>query len=38
VDFDVFKSDNLPIGVFDLGFGVTIEDFSERMAKLDLGV
>jgi hypothetical protein len=38
VDFDIFTSEGLPLGGFDLGFGVTIEDFSERMAKLDLGV
>ena len=28
----------LPAGGFDLGFGVTVEDFSKSMAKLNLGV
>jgi hypothetical protein len=38
VDFNPFNSEKLPPGGFDLGFGVTVEDFSEHMAKLSLGV
>jgi len=37
-DFNIFSADSLPTEGFDLGFGVTVEDFSERMAKLSLGV
>jgi hypothetical protein len=38
LDFDLFHAEGLPPGGFDLGFGVRVEDFSERMAKLSLGV
>ena len=39
LDFDLFHVDaKVPDEGFDLGFGITVEDFSKKMAKLNLGV
>ncbi len=37
-DLSIFSPIKLPASGFDLGFGITVEDFSGRMAELELGV